>query len=41
MAFAPMAMKIKNVLIEEAMVVEKSYPLFWEDLKKLGFDVEL
>lgn len=40
MAFAPMAMKIKNVLIEEAMVVEKSYPLFWEDLKKLGFDVE-
>lgn len=39
MAFAPMAMKIKNVLIEEAMVVEKSYPLFWEDLKKLGFDV--
>jgi 3-phosphoshikimate 1-carboxyvinyltransferase len=41
MAFAPMAMKIKNVLIEEAMVVKKSYPLFWEDLKKLGFDVEL
>lgn len=41
MAFAPMAMKIKNVLIEEAMVVEKSYPLFWEDLKKLGFDVGL
>jgi len=39
MAFAPMAMKIKNVLIVEAMVVEKSYPLFWEDLKKLGFDV--
>jgi 3-phosphoshikimate 1-carboxyvinyltransferase len=39
MAFAPMAVKIKNVLIEEAMVVEKSYPLFWEDLKKLGFDV--
>jgi 3-phosphoshikimate 1-carboxyvinyltransferase len=40
MAFAPMAVKIKNVLIEEAMVVEKSYPLFWEDLKKLGFSID-
>jgi len=39
MAFAPFAM-FAPIQIEEAMVVEKSYPLFWEDLKQLGFVVE-
>lgn len=40
MAFAPMAMLISEVTIEEAMVVEKSYPHFWEDFKKLGFFIQ-
>lgn len=40
MAFAPMAMVINRVKIEEPKVVEKSYPHFWEDFKKLGFSVE-
>lgn len=40
MAFAPLAMLIDKVIIEEAMVVEKSYPLFWEDFKKIGFSVD-
>lgn len=35
MAFAPLALKIP-VIIEEAGVVSKSYPAFWEDLIKLG-----
>lgn len=39
MAFAPLASIIKEVVIEEAMVVEKSYPHFWEDFKKIGFEV--
>ena len=39
MAFAPLAM-LGPIDVEEAMVVEKSYPLFWEDLKKLGFKVK-
>jgi len=39
MAFAPMAMIIKNVTIEEAKVVEKSYPHFWDDFKKIGFEL--
>lgn len=39
MAFAPMAMVIEEVIIEDAMVVEKSYPHFWEDFKSLGFDI--
>ena len=38
MAFAPFAM-LGRVHIEEAKVVEKSYPLFWEDVEKLGFEV--
>ncbi len=36
MAFAPLALKIP-LQIEEAGVVSKSYPDFWEDMKKLGF----
>ena len=36
MAFAPLALKT-NLPIEDAMVVSKSYPSFWEDLKTLGF----
>ncbi|HET8828180.1 MAG TPA: 3-phosphoshikimate 1-carboxyvinyltransferase [Pelobium sp.] len=39
MAFAPLAIVIDEVLVEEAMVVEKSYPHFWEDFEKIGFSV--
>lgn len=40
MAFAPLAVVVDEVVVEEAMVVEKSYPLFWEDFMKMGFSVE-
>ncbi len=36
MAFAPLALKT-SIIIEHAMVVSKSYPTFWEDLKTIGF----
>ncbi|WP_313807858.1 3-phosphoshikimate 1-carboxyvinyltransferase [Flavobacterium sp.] len=36
MAFAPLALKIP-IIIEEAEVVSKSYPNFWNDLQKSGF----
>jgi 3-phosphoshikimate 1-carboxyvinyltransferase len=36
MAFAPLALKVP-IIIENAEVVSKSYPDFWEDMKKLGF----
>ncbi len=39
MAFAPLAM-LGPIQIEHPMVVEKSYPRFWEDLQHLGFVVE-
>ena len=39
MSFAPLAM-INTIKIEDPLVVEKSYPEFWEDLKKLGFEIE-
>lgn len=35
MAFAPLALKLP-IVIEDAEVVSKSYPTFWEDLKKVG-----
>ncbi|MGF1925892.1 MAG: 3-phosphoshikimate 1-carboxyvinyltransferase [Bacteroidia bacterium] len=37
MAFAPLALKIDRLEIEEKKVVEKSYPYFWNDLQKAGF----
>jgi 3-phosphoshikimate 1-carboxyvinyltransferase len=37
MAFAPLALLIPEVEIEDAKVVEKSYPAFWSDLEKVGF----
>jgi 3-phosphoshikimate 1-carboxyvinyltransferase len=36
MAFAPLALKVP-IIIEEAEVVSKSYPTFWDDLKSIGF----
>ncbi|WP_445452866.1 3-phosphoshikimate 1-carboxyvinyltransferase [Flavobacterium sp. 25HG05S-40] len=39
MAFAPLALKT-DLIIEEAEVVSKSYPTFWEDLKNIGFVIE-
>jgi len=36
MAFAPLALKVP-LEIEDYMVVSKSYPTFWDDLKQLGF----
>jgi 3-phosphoshikimate 1-carboxyvinyltransferase len=38
MSFAPLAM-IKPLRIEDPNVVAKSFPNFWEELKKLGFQV--
>ncbi len=39
MAFAPLG-RIASLVIEDAEVVTKSYPGFWNDLKKVGFDLE-
>ena len=39
MAFAPLALK-KSIYINEAGVVSKSYPDFWEDLKALQFSIK-
>jgi len=39
MAFAPLAI-LGSIKIEEPMVVRKSYPHFYEDLEKLGFQVK-
>lgn len=40
MAFASLAMKIDKITIEQPDVVKKSYPDFWEDMKKLGFEIK-
>ncbi len=36
MAFAPLASK-KSIIINDPDVIVKSYPTYWEDLKKVGF----
>lgn len=39
MAFAPLALKYGKIEINNPEVVSKSYPNFWEDLQKAGFEV--
>jgi len=41
MAFAPLALIIPQVEIEDPQVVEKSYPAFWKDLEGAGFSIEV
>ncbi len=36
MAFAPLAL-VTSIIIEDAEVVSKSYPTFWDDLNTIGF----
>jgi 3-phosphoshikimate 1-carboxyvinyltransferase len=40
MAFAALAMKFDSIMIEHPDVVRKSYPGFWDDLKKTGFIIK-
>lgn len=40
MAFAPLALASPDLQIEEAGVVVKSYPRYWDDLRSVGFRVE-
>ena len=39
-AFAPAAIRFPGLIIDDAQVVSKSYPLFWEHLRQAGFKIE-
>lgn len=39
LAFAPAAMTLPEIVIDDPMVITKSYPAFYEDLKKTGFNI--
>ncbi|WP_354483038.1 3-phosphoshikimate 1-carboxyvinyltransferase [Mucilaginibacter rubeus] len=39
MAFAPLALVLPQMEFENGPVVDKSYPAFWNDLEKQGFEV--
>ena len=39
MAFAPAAWLFNEIWIDNPMVVTKSYPTFWKDLEKAGFNI--
>lgn len=40
MAFAPAAMKLGSISINNPQVVSKSYPTFWDDIHNAGFSIE-
>jgi len=40
LAFAPACQSFGPIVVLDPMVVTKSYPGFWEDLKKVGFEIE-
>ena len=37
LSFAPLALKFPSISIKNPLVVTKSYPTFWQDLQKIGF----
>ena len=39
MSFAPVSMKIGKININDPHVVTKSYPHYWDDLKRVGFEL--
>ena len=39
LAFAPLAFRIQGIRINNPGVVTKSYPHYWEDLAKVGFEI--
>ncbi len=39
MAFAPLAISLGGIAIEDPGVVSKSYPGYWEDLERAGFGI--
>jgi 3-phosphoshikimate 1-carboxyvinyltransferase len=41
MSFATLSVLLNEIIIEDANVVSKSYPLFWEHLKQIGIDQTL
>lgn len=40
MSFAPLAILMKNIIIEDAECVSKSYPSFWEDMEQINFRIK-
>ena len=40
MSFAPLCLLLDHLIIENAQVVSKSYPLFWEQLKQIGINTK-
>ena len=40
MAFAPAAVRFPGIVIEDAAVVSKSYPDYWQHLAQAGFKIE-
>ena len=40
MGFAPLALKTGGIRINEPAVVSKSYPGFWDDLMRVGFELK-
>ena len=40
LAFAPAAMVYPEIIIDDPLVITKSYPGFWDDLKKVGFNID-
>jgi 3-phosphoshikimate 1-carboxyvinyltransferase len=39
LAFAPACQIVGPIAISDPMVITKSYPGYWEDIKKVGFEI--
>ena len=41
LCLAPLALKSNSVIVDDTEVINKSYKSYWEDLKRLSFDIHL
>ena len=41
MGMAPLGILCRNLIIRDPLVVSKSYPHYWKDLEKAGFEIKL
>ncbi len=40
LAFSPIALKTKSICLDQSDVINKSYPGYWDDLKKFNFTIQ-
>ena len=41
LSFAPLAFIFNSIIVDDELVIDKSYPTFWKDLENVGFNIKI